>query len=74
MNFKPESITELLKQQIADYQTDINVDDIGTVISLGDGIAHISGLQKAMAGELLEFPHGIYGLVLNLAETVGAAE
>ncbi len=72
MNFKPESITELLKQQIADYQTDINVDDIGTVISLGDGIAHISGLQKAMAGELLEFPHGIYGLVLNLAETVGA--
>lgn len=72
MNFKPESITELLKQQIADYQTDINVDDIGTVISLGDGIAHISGLQKAMAGELLEFPHGIYGLVLNLADTVGA--
>ena len=72
MNFKPESITELLKQQIADYQADINVDDIGTVISLGDGIAHISGLQKAMAGELLEFPHGIYGLVLNLADTVGA--
>ena len=72
MNFKPESITDLLKQQIADYQADINVDDIGTVISLGDGIAHISGLQKAMAGELLEFPHGIYGLVLNLAETVGA--
>ena len=72
MNFKPESITELLKQQIADYQADINVDDIGTVISLGDGIAHISGLQKAMSGELLEFPHGIYGLVLNLADTVGA--
>lgn len=72
MNFKPESITDLLKQQIADYQADINVDDIGTVISLGDGIAHISGLQKAMAGELLEFPHGIYGLVLNLADTVGA--
>ena len=72
MNFTPESITTMLKQQIADYQADINVDDIGTVVTLGDGIAHISGLQKAMAGELLEFPHGIYGLVLNLADTVGA--
>ena len=49
MNFKTESITTMLKQQIADYQADINVDDIGTVITVGDGIAHISGLQKAMA-------------------------
>ena len=57
----------MLKQQIADYQADINVDDIGTVITVGDGIAHISGLQKAMAGELLEFPHGVFGLVFCLA-------
>ena len=73
MNFKTESITTMLKQQIADYQADMNVDDIGTVLTVGDGIAHISGLQKAMAGELLEFPHGVYGLVLNLeADSVGA--
>ena len=73
MNIMPESITTMLKQQIADYKADIIVDDIGTVLSVGDGIAHISGLQKAMAGELLEFPHGVFGLVLNLeADSVGA--
>ena len=73
MKLMPESITTMIKQQIEDYQGDVNVDDIGTVLSVGDGIAHISGLQKAMAGELLEFPHGVFGLVLNLAEeAVGA--
>ncbi len=73
MKLNPDSITSLLKQQIEGYQVDINVDDIGTVISVGDGITHISGLQKAMAGELLAFPNDVYGLVLNLEEdTVGA--
>ena len=72
-NFMPESIAEMLKQQIAEHQVDINVDDIGTVVSVGDGITHIIGLKKAMAGELLEYPHGVYGLVLNLeGESVGA--
>ncbi len=73
MNFMPESITTMIKQQIADYQVDVDVDDVGTVISVGDGITHVSGLKKAMAGELLEYPHGVYGLVLNLEEdSVGA--
>jgi F-type H+-transporting ATPase subunit alpha len=72
MKLRPEEITAIIKQQIESYQVDLNVDDIGTVIDVGDGIAHIHGLQKAMAGELLEFPHGVYGLVLNLEEdTVG---
>ena len=72
MKLRPEEITAIIKQQIENYQVDLNVDDIGTVIEVGDGIAHIHGLKKAMAGELLEFPHGVYGLVLNLEEdTVG---
>ena len=65
---RPEEITAIIKQQIEDYQVDLNVDDVGTVIEVGDGIARIHGLTKAMAGELLEFPNGIYGMVLNLEE------
>lgn len=74
MKLNPESITAMMKQQIEGYKANpLNVDDVGTVLKVGDGIAHISGLKKAMAGELLEFPHGVYGLVLNLAEkAVGA--
>lgn len=65
---RPEEITAIIKQQIERYQVDLNVDDVGTVMEVGDGIARIHGLQKAMAGELLEFPYGIYGMVLNLEE------
>lgn len=65
---RPEEITAIIKQQIERYQVDLNVDDVGTVIEVGDGIARIHGLQKAMAGELLEFPHDVYGMVLNLEE------
>ena len=73
MNIRPEEITAIIKQQIENYQVDLNVDDIGTVIEVGDGIARIHGLAKAMAGELLEFPHEVYGMVLNLEEdNVGA--
>ena len=74
MKFEPEAITKIIKQQIEEHQPDeLNVDDVGTVVTVGDGITHIDGLQKAMAGELLEFPHGVYGLVLNLGEgSVGA--
>jgi len=73
MKLRPEEITAIIKQQIERYQVDLNVDDIGTVIEVGDGIAHIHGLTKAMAGELLQFPHDVYGLVLNLEEdSVGA--
>ena len=56
MKIRPEEITAIIKQQIENYQVDLNVDDVGTVIEVGDGIARIHGLEKAMAGELLEFP------------------
>jgi len=66
-------ITEILRQQIENYEQKIQVDEVGTVISLGDGIARIHGLDKVMAGELIEFPHGIAGLAMNLDEDqVGA--
>jgi len=73
MKLRPEEITAIIKQQIENYQVDLNVDDVGTVIEVGDGIARIHGLEKAMAGELLEFPGEVFGMVLNLEEdNVGA--
>jgi len=66
-------ITELLRQQIENYEQRIQVDEVGTIITLGDGIARVHGLDKVMAGELIEFPHGIFGLAMNLDEDqVGA--
>jgi F-type H+-transporting ATPase subunit alpha len=68
-----DEITELLRQQIENYEQRIQVDEVGTVISLGDGIARLHGLDKVMAGEMLAFPHGISGLAMNLDESeVGA--
>ncbi len=68
-----DEITSLLREQIQNYQQRIQVDEVGTVISLGDGIARVHGLDKAMAGEMLAFPHGISGLAMNLDESeVGA--
>jgi F-type H+-transporting ATPase subunit alpha len=70
---KADEITELLRQQIENYEQKISVDEVGTIISLGDGIARIHGLDKVMAGELIEFPKGISGLAMNLDEDqVGA--
>ena len=66
MKMNPEEITAIIKEQFKNYQVELNVDDIGTVIEVGDGIARIHGLEKAMAGELLEFDNGVYGMVLNL--------
>jgi F-type H+-transporting ATPase subunit alpha len=63
-----DEITQLLREQIANYDSKVRVDEVGTVISLGDGIARIHGLDKVMAGELIEFPHGIAGLAMNLEE------
>src|ERR1035437_4276733 len=68
-----DEITQLLRQQIENYEQRIQVDEVGTVISLGDGIARLHGLDKVMAGEMLAFPHGIFGLAMNLDESeVGA--
>src|SRR6187402_877002 len=65
---KADEITELLRQQIENYEQRVQVDEVGTVISLGDGIARIHGLDKVMAGELIEFPHGVAVLAMNLDE------
>jgi len=74
MQVKAEEISRIIREQIEGYDQKIEVSETGTVISVGDGIARIYGLEKSMAGELLEFPGGIYGLVLNLEEdNVGAA-
>jgi F-type H+-transporting ATPase subunit alpha len=67
-SIQANEITELLRQQIENYEQRIQVDEVGTVISLGDGIARVHGLDKVMAGELVEFPHGIFGLAMNLDE------
>lgn len=73
MNLKPEEISSVIKEQIKNYSTKLEVSDVGTVIQVADGIARIHGLEKAMQGELLEFPNEIYGMVLNLEEdNVGA--
>lgn len=73
MNLRPEEISSVIKEQIQRYSSEIAVSDTGTVIQVADGIARIYGLEKAMQGELLEFPGEIHGMVLNLEEdNVGA--
>src|SRR5947207_9992133 len=70
---RADEISQLIREQIENYETKIAVDEVGTVIALGDGIARVYGLDKVMAGELLEFPHGVAGLAMNLEEDqVGA--
>ena len=64
-----DEITALLRQQIENYDQEIQVDQVGTVISLGDGIARVHGLDKVMAGEMVQFPHDVYGLAMNLDES-----
>jgi len=73
LNLRPEEISSVIKEQIKNYSTKLEVSDVGTVIQVADGIARIHGLEKAMQGELLEFPGEVYGMVLNLEEdNVGA--
>ena len=67
-DIRPEEISALIKQQIRSYDHKIHSDDVGYVISVGDGIAMVQGIDKAMASELLEFPNDVYGMVLNLEE------
>jgi F-type H+/Na+-transporting ATPase subunit alpha len=70
---KAEEITDIIKRQLQGYEAEVDLKEAGRVIEVGDGIARIYGLEKALAGELLEFPGGVYGLVLNLeADNVGA--
>ena len=68
MNLRPEEISSVIKEQIKNYSTKLEVSEVGTVIQVADGIARVHGLENAMSGELLEFPNEIYGMALNLEE------
>lgn len=73
MNLRPDEITGILKEQIKNYKSKLSLEDVGTVVTVGDGISKIHGLEKCMAGELLEFEGGVMGMALNLEqEFVGA--
>ena len=74
MALRPEEITSVLEQELSSYQQELELESVGTILRIGDGIATIYGLEQAMAGEMLEFPGGLMGMVLNLEEnSVGAA-
>ena len=73
MNLRPEEISSVIKEQIKNYSKELETSEVGTVIQVADGIARVHGLEKAMQGELLEFPGEVYGMVMNLEEdNVGA--
>ena len=73
MDIKAEEISKIIREQIGSFAVDVDVAEVGSIITIGDGIARVHGVEKAMAGEMLEFPHGVYGIALNLEEeSVGA--
>ena len=73
MQIKADEISRIIRQEIENFKEDIDISEVGTVISVGDGIARVHGLDRCMVGELLELPHGVRGLALNLEDTsIGA--
>ena len=68
MTIKAEEISKIIREQIGTYAADVDVAEVGTVVSVGDGIARVHGVERVMASEMLEFPHGLFGLALNLEE------
>jgi len=73
MNIRAEEISKIIRDQIGNYAVDVDVAEVGTIVSIGDGIARVHGVERTMAGEMLEFPHGVFGIALNLEEeSVGA--
>src|SRR5512134_2198669 len=73
MHIRAEEISKIIRDQIGSYAVDVDVAEVGTIVSIGDGIARVHGVENAMAGEMLEFPHGVFGIALNLEEeSVGA--
>src|SRR5438093_7607369 len=73
MEIKAEEISKIIREQIGSFAVDVDVAEVGSIISIGDGIARVHGVDNAMAGEMLEFPHGVFGIALNLEEeSVGA--
>ena len=74
MAFRPEEVSSIIQQELEKQETKLETESVGSILQIGDGIARIWGLEDAMAGELLEFPGGILGMVLNLeADNIGAA-
>jgi len=67
-NIKADEITKILREQIENYQQTVAVEEVGSVISVGDAIARVHGLDRCMAGEMLTFPHDVFGIALNLEE------
>ncbi len=73
MDIKADEISKIIREQIGSFAVDVDVAEVGSIISVGDGIARVHGVDNAMAGEMLEFPHGVFGIALNLEEdSVGA--
>jgi F-type H+-transporting ATPase subunit alpha len=73
MDIKAEEISKIIRDQIGSYAVDVDVAEVGSIISIGDGIARLHGIENAMAGEMIEFPDGVFGIALNLEEdSVGA--
>src|SRR5881227_718370 len=73
MDIKAEEISKIIREQIGSFAVDVDVAEVGSIISVGDGIARVHGVDNAMAGEMLEFPKGVFGIALNLEEeSVGA--
>src|SRR5438093_265451 len=73
MDIKAEEISKIIREQIGSFAVEVAIAEVGSIISIGDGIARVHGVDNAMAGEMLEFPHGVYGIALNLEEeSVGA--
>src|SRR6202047_4454542 len=68
MEIKADEISKIIREQIGSYAVDVDVAEVGSIISIGDGIARVHGVENAMAGEMLEFPHGVFGIALNLEE------
>src|SRR5947199_9012608 len=68
MEIKAEEISKIIREQIGSFAVDVAVAEVGSIISIGDGIASVHGVDNAMAGEMLEFPHGVFGIALNLEE------
>jgi F-type H+-transporting ATPase subunit alpha len=68
MDIRAEDISRIIRDQIGNYAVDVDVAEVGTVMTIGDGIARVSGVERAMAGEMIAFPHGVFGIALNLEE------
>src|SRR4051812_34291999 len=68
MDIKAEEISKIIRDQIGSYAVEVDVAEVGSIVSIGDGIARVHGIENAMAGEMIEFPHGVFGIALNLEE------